>query len=65
MTTVTIRNVPSEVHAVYVERAKKAGVSFQEYMRRWIEDLAARAALDELIEQSEPPAPHPADEEVV
>jgi hypothetical protein len=52
MVTVTIRNVPQDVHAIYVARAKKAGVSLQEYMLRWLEGLAERAKLDELLERA-------------
>jgi hypothetical protein len=48
MATVTIRNVPQDVRDMYVKRAQKAGVSLEEYMRRWLEDLAATPTDDEI-----------------
>ena len=50
MVTVTIRNVPDEVRDVYAARAKKAGVSLQEYMRGWLQQLVATPTDEELDE---------------
>jgi plasmid stability protein len=52
MATITIPNVPQDVHAIYVARAKKAGMSLEAYMRLWLADLAARARIEEIVEEA-------------
>ena len=42
MTTVTIRDVPPEIHRELVARASQAGQSLQEYLRAWLVKEADR-----------------------
>lgn len=43
-----VRNVPDEVHAALVERARAAGMSLSEYVGRELRRLAATPTWDEL-----------------
>lgn len=51
MTSMTIRNVPPEVRDVLAGRAARQGMSLQEYLRAQLEQLAAKPALDELLDE--------------
>jgi plasmid stability protein len=53
MTTIQIKNVPEEAHAVLRRRAAAAGQSLQEYMLTWIEQATARPTVDEVLERVE------------
>lgn len=52
MTTIQIKNVPEEAHAVLRRRAAAAGQSLQEYMLTWIEQATARPTVDEVLERA-------------
>jgi antitoxin FitA len=51
MTTIQIKNVPEEAHAVLRQRAAAAGQSLQEYMLTWIERATARPTVDEVLDR--------------
>lgn len=42
--SITLRDVPDDVHAELVRRAKQRGMSLQAYMRELLDDIAARAS---------------------
>jgi hypothetical protein len=46
---IQIRNVPDDVHAVYVRRAAAAGQSLQEYLLCDLRDRAGRLTMDEAM----------------
>jgi plasmid stability protein len=48
-TTIQIKNVPDEAHAILRQRAAAAGQSLQEYMLSWIERVTARPTVDEVL----------------
>ena len=48
MTNVQIRNVPPELHRVLKDRAKKAGVSLQDYLLGEITTIAATPTIAEV-----------------
>ncbi|WP_300400056.1 hypothetical protein [Nocardioides sp.] len=41
MTTITVRNVPDETRDLLAARAKRAGQSMQEYLRRQLIEIGA------------------------
>lgn len=41
MTTITVRNVPDETRDLLAARAKRAGQSMQEYLRRLLIEIGA------------------------
>jgi len=49
VTTIQIKNVPDEAHAILRQRAAAAGQSLQEYMLSWIERATARPTVDEVL----------------
>jgi antitoxin FitA len=50
-TTIQIKNVPDEAHAILRQRAAAAGQSLQEYMLSWIERVTARPTVDEVLDR--------------
>jgi len=53
MTTITIRDVPKDVHAILVARAGKQGRSLQELLKAILEREASRPDMSDLIERIE------------
>ncbi|HEX6467801.1 MAG TPA: hypothetical protein VF069_01800 [Streptosporangiaceae bacterium] len=53
MTTIQIKNVSEEAHAVLRRRAAAAGQSLQEYMLNWIERSTHRPTINEVLERIE------------
>ena len=53
MATIQIRHVPDWVHRKHRERAAAAGQSLQEYLRRRLEEDAARTTPAELVSEIE------------
>jgi plasmid stability protein len=53
MTTIQIKNVPEEAHAVLRQRAAAAGQSLQEYMLNWIDRSTRRPTIDEVLARVE------------
>jgi antitoxin FitA len=53
MTTIQIKNVPEEAHAILRQRAAAAGQSLQEYMLTWIERATQRPTVDEVVARIE------------
>lgn len=49
MTTVQIKDVPAETHAVLRRRAADAHQSLQEYLRSWLIAEASRPTVDEVF----------------
>ena len=49
VTTIQIKNVPDEAHAILRQRAATAGQSLQEYMLAWIERVTSRPTVDEVL----------------
>jgi len=49
VTTIQIKNVPDEAHAILRQRAASAGQSLQEYMLSWIERATSRPTVDEVL----------------
>lgn len=49
VTTIQIKNVPEEAHAILHQRAATAGQSLQEYMLSWIERATSRPTVDEVL----------------
>lgn len=49
MTTIQIKNVPPEAHAVLRQRAAAAGQSLQEYMLSWINRATQHPTVDEVL----------------
>lgn len=45
---IQVRNVPDEVHRTLKARAAAAGMSLSDYVKRDLEDAAARPALEEI-----------------
>jgi hypothetical protein len=52
MTSVQIKDVPEETHAVLRQRAARARQSLQEYLRSRLIAEAAMPTLDEVLEQA-------------
>lgn len=51
MTTITIRNVPGDVHSVLADRAAQHGVSLQTYVLRELIELAEKPDLESWVER--------------
>ncbi len=49
MTTIQIRDVPSDVHALLRGHADAAGVSLSEFMLREVTKIAGRPAISEVL----------------
>lgn len=49
MSTITIRNVPWDVHSVLAERAATRGVSLQVYLLRELIELSEKPDFDEWL----------------
>ena len=45
---IQVRNVPDEVHRTLKARAAAAGMSLSDYVKRDLEDAAARPSLEEI-----------------
>jgi antitoxin FitA len=45
---IQIRNVPDDVHRLLKARAAAAGMSLSDYLKRELEDAAARPTLEEI-----------------
>ncbi|MFT3874859.1 MAG: hypothetical protein QM708_00275 [Propioniciclava sp.] len=59
--TITIRNVPDEVHAVLITRATHSGLSLQEYLLAELTKLASTPGLaDQVGRARENPQSYPA-----
>ena len=52
MTSVQIKDVPEETHAVLRQRAARAHQSLQEYLRSRLIEEAATPTLDEVLERA-------------
>ncbi|MCB0931775.1 MAG: hypothetical protein KDB71_07745 [Mycobacterium sp.] len=52
MTSVQIKDVPEETHAVLRQRAARAHQSLQEYLRSRLIEEAAMPTLDEVLERA-------------
>ena len=52
MTTVQIKNVPEETHAVLRQRAARARQSLQEYLRTRLIEEASTPTIDEILERA-------------
>ncbi|CAN5169995.1 hypothetical protein BH09ACT12_BH09ACT12_16030 [soil metagenome] len=52
MTTITIRDVPEETRDLLAARAKRAGQSMQEYLRRRLIELGEAEVGDEWLERA-------------
>jgi plasmid stability protein len=52
MTSVQIKDVPEETHAVLRQRAARAHQSLQEYLRSRLIEEAAMPTLEEVLERS-------------
>jgi plasmid stability protein len=50
VTSITIRDVPVDVHDELAARAARAGRSLQEHLRLELIDLAARPSVDQWLE---------------
>lgn len=48
-TSVTIRDIPDDVHARLLARAEKQGLSLHDYLRRQICDLASKPDMKALM----------------
>jgi plasmid stability protein len=53
MKNVLVRDVPDDVHAELQRRAERAGQSLQQYLVAELRRLAARPALDEVLDRIE------------
>jgi antitoxin FitA len=53
VTTIQIKNVSEEAHAVLRLRAAAAGQSLQEYMLNWIDRSTRRPTVDEVLARVE------------
>jgi plasmid stability protein len=51
MATIQVKNVSNEAHAALRQRAAVAGQSLQEYMLAWIERVATRPTVDEVLDR--------------
>ena len=51
MAHIQIRNVPPDVHRKMKERARKAGMSLQEYLLAEVTESASRPTIEELTER--------------
>lgn len=49
MTSVQIKDVPEQTHAVLRERAARNHQSLQEYLRSWLIEQASHPTLDEVL----------------
>jgi antitoxin FitA len=52
MTSVQIKDVPEETHAVLRQRAAAAHQSLQEYLRAWLIREAGEPTLDEVLDRA-------------
>jgi antitoxin FitA len=52
MTSVQIKDVPEETHAVLRRRAAAAHQSLQEYLRSWLIEEASQPTVDEVLERA-------------
>jgi len=52
MTSVQIKDVPEETHAILRQRAAAAHQSLQEYLRAWLIDAASEPTLDEVLDRA-------------
>lgn len=52
MTSVQIKDVPEQVHAVLRRRAAASHQSLQEYLRSWLIEETSRPTLDEVLERA-------------
>jgi plasmid stability protein len=52
MTSIQIKDVPEEVHAVLRRRAAAAHQSLQEYLRSWLIEETSRPTMDEVLERA-------------
>jgi plasmid stability protein len=52
MTSVQIKDVPEETHAVLRQRAAAAHQSLQEYLRAWLIREASEPTLDEVLDRA-------------
>ena len=52
MTSVQIKDVPEETHAVLRQRAARAHQSLQEYLRSWLIEEAAMPTVEEVLERA-------------
>jgi len=53
MVTLTVRNVPSDVHASLVAKAANAGQSLQQFLVCELEKLASRPSMADLLQSVE------------
>lgn len=49
MSTIQIRNVPQDAHAVLRRRAAAAGQSLQEYLLEMLVDVASKPTVEEVL----------------
>ena len=52
MTSVQIKDVPEETHAILRQRAAAAHQSLQEYLRAWLIRAASEPTLDEVLDRA-------------
>lgn len=52
MPSVQIKSVPPEIHAVWRQRAARAGMSLQEYLLAKLIAEASRPTVDEVLERA-------------
>lgn len=52
MTSIQVKDVPSEVHATLKRRAAAAGMSLQEYLLSRLEEEARTPTLDEVLDRA-------------
>jgi plasmid stability protein len=53
MPSITIRDVPDDVHRTLTARAARAGMSLQEYLRAELSDAASTPTLAEVLDRME------------
>lgn len=53
MATIQIRNVPDDVHATLVRRAKEAHMSLQEHLLAQLTEMARKRTMAEIIDEIE------------
>jgi plasmid stability protein len=49
---IQIRNVPDEVHKILKVRAAAEGISLSDYIKRDLEELAAKATIEDVFARS-------------
>lgn len=52
MTSVQIKDVPEETHAILRQRAAAAHQSLQEYLRTWLIRAASEPTLEEVLDRA-------------